>query len=135
MQTKINLNQGHIHLKIDICVNFYIFAEKIKMEIKELLINNIDYLCRERKWTRRDLARKMGIMEASLSRSLKGNPTLGTLEKIAKALDVSIKSLFDDPADVEGFILLNGKPYHFNSREELSSIEIHAKHTGKVVLH
>lgn len=124
MQTKINLNQGHIHLKIDICVNFYIFAEKIKMEIKELLINNIDYLCRERKWTRRDLAKKMGIMEASLSRSLKGNPTLGTLEKIAKALDVSIKSLFEDSNDVEGFVLLKGKAYHFNSLKELMTIEM-----------
>lgn len=90
------------------------------MEIKELLINNIDYLCRERKWSRRDLAKKMGIMEASLSRSLKGNPTLETLEKIAKALDVSIKSLFEDPNDIEGFILIHGKSYHYNSRKELS---------------
>lgn len=97
------------------------------MEIKELLINNIDYLCRERKWSRRDLAKKMGIMEASLSRSLKGNPTLETLEKIAKALDVSIKSLFNDPADVEGFILLNGKPYHFNSLKEFSDLGKYAK--------
>jgi len=94
------------------------------MEIKELLINNIDYLCRERKWTRRDLAQKMGIMEASLSRSLKGNPTLGTLEKIAKALDVSIKSLFEDSNDVEGFVLLKGKAYHFNSLKELMTIEM-----------
>ena len=92
------------------------------MEIKELLINNIDYLCRERKWSRRDLAKKMGIMEASLSRSLKGNPTLETLEKIAKALDVSIKSLFNDPNDVEGFILIRGKSYHYNGRKELSNI-------------
>lgn len=104
------------------------------MGIKELLINNIDYLCRERKWTRRDLAKKMGIMEASLSRSLKGNPTLGTLEKIAKALDVSIKSLFDDPADVEGFILLNGKPYHFNTKEELKSIEQRSLQSSKSIV-
>jgi transcriptional regulator with XRE-family HTH domain len=61
--------------------------------------------------------------EASLSRSLNGNPTLETLEKIAKALDVSIKSLFNDLADVEGFILLHGKPYHFNSLQELNAIE------------
>lgn len=93
------------------------------MDIKEILINNIDFLCRERKWTRRDLAKKMGIMEASLSRSLKGNPTLETLEKIAKALDVSIKSLFDDPDDIEGFILLHGHPYRFNSNTELSAIQ------------
>ena len=93
------------------------------MDTKQLLINNIDRLCDERKWNRRTLAKKIGILEASLSRSLNGNPTLETLEKIAKALDVSIKSLFNDPADVEGFILLNGEPYHFNSQEELNALE------------
>ncbi len=93
------------------------------MNTKELLIKNIDMLCDERKWNRRTLAKKMDIMEASLSRSLNGNPTLDTLDKIAKALDVSIKSLFNDPADVEGFILLNGKVYHFNSKEELHTIQ------------
>lgn len=93
------------------------------MDTKEILIKNIDMLCYERKWNRRALAKKMGIMEASLSRSLNGNPTLETLEKIAKALDVSIKSLFNDPADFEGFVLLHGKPYHFNSLQELNAIE------------
>lgn len=93
------------------------------MDTKELLISNIDRLCAERKWNRRTLATKIGVLEASLSRSLNGNPTLETLEKIAKALDVSIKSLFDDPNDIEGFILLRGKPYHFNNRQELTAFE------------
>ena len=93
------------------------------MDTKELLISNIDRLCTERKLNRRTLAKKMGILEASLSRSLNGNPTLETLEKIAKALDVSIKSLFDDPNDIEGFILLRGTAYHFNNRQELTSFE------------
>jgi len=96
------------------------------MDTKELLISNIDRLCTERKLNRRTLAKKMGILEASLSRSLNGNPTLETLEKIAKALDVSIKSLFEDPNDIEGFILLHGTTYHFNSKEELDKIEKNA---------
>lgn len=62
-------------------------------------------------------------MEAALSRALNGNPQLKTLERIAKALDVSIKSLFDDPNDVEGFILLRGQSYHFNSETELRAIQ------------
>jgi transcriptional regulator with XRE-family HTH domain len=69
----------------------------------------------------------MGIMEAALSRALAGNPQLKTIEKIAKALEVSIKSLFDDPNDIEGFILLNGMPYHFNSKYELTEIERRTK--------
>ena len=85
--------------------NDFVFLRKLTaMDTKEILIKNIDMLCYERKWNRRALAKKMGIMEASLSRSLNGNPTLETLEKIAKALDVSIKSLFNDPADFEGFV-------------------------------
>lgn len=103
---------------------FFVFLRKFTtMDAKELLIKNIDMLCYERKWNRRSLAKKMGIMEASLSRSLNGNPTLETLEKIAKALDVSIKSLFEDPNEVEGFILLKGKTFHFNSQEELQAIQ------------
>lgn len=106
------------------------------MDTKELLISNIDRLCAERKWNRRTLAKKIGVLEASLSRSLNGNPTLETLEKIAKALDVSIKSLFQDPNDIEGFILLRGKPYHFNSKDELDNLERHTPSiiSGKVSL-
>ena len=102
------------------------------MDTKQLLINNIDRLCDERKWNRRTLAKKIGILEASLSRSLNGNPTLETLEKIAKALDVSIKSLFEDPNEVEGFILLKGKTFHFNSQEELQAIQQSATERIKV---
>lgn len=54
---------------------------------------------------------------------------------IAKTLDVSIKSLFNDPGDVEGFVLLKGKSYHFNSREELSFKERQAKPSCMVSLH
>lgn len=104
------------------------------METKVLLNQNIDRLCAEHKWNRRTLAQKMGIMEASLSRSLNGNPTLETLEKLAKALDVSIKSLFDDPDDIEGFILLRGQSHHFNSNAELLSIQQRTKQGIKVSL-
>jgi transcriptional regulator with XRE-family HTH domain len=79
-------------------------------------------LCDERKWNRRELAKKMGIMEASLSRSLNGNPTFETLDKIAKALDVSIKSLFNDSNDVEGFVSIRGSIHRINSREEFEII-------------
>ena len=93
------------------------------MESIEILRNNVYRLCDERGWTQKMLAKKMGVAEPFLSHTLWGNPQLKTLEKISKALDVSIKSLFSDPADVEGFVLLKGKPYHFNSLQEFSAIE------------
>ena len=98
----------------------------------EILNLNVDRLCDERGWSHKRLAKEMGIMEAALSRALNGNPQLKTIEKIAKALDVSIKSLFDDPDDIEGFILLHGKPYHFNNLQELNAIESKEK-AAKVI--
>ena len=93
------------------------------MDTLDVLRHNVERLCNERGWTQKRLAKEMGVAEPFLSRTLWGNPQLKTLEKIAKALDVSIKSLFDDPDDIEGFILLKGKLYHFNSMEELQSFQ------------
>lgn len=101
---------------------FVSLKKKSGMDNLQILNLNVDRFCNERGWTHKRLAKEMGIMEAALSRALAGNPQLKTIEKIAKALDVSIKSLFDDPDNIEGFILQHGRPYHFNSREELDNI-------------
>ena len=104
------------------------------MDTLEVLKQNVERLCNERGWTQKRLAKEMGVAEPFLSRTLSGNPQLKTLEKIAKALDVSIKSLFDDPDNIEGFILQHGKPYHFNSQEELNTIEKKRCHSLKIKL-
>lgn len=70
----------------------------------------------------KDLAADMGIDPASLTRALNGNARLDTTEKMATALGVSMKSLFEQLDDVEGFIRIRGKVYQFNSREELNKI-------------
>ena len=41
---------------------------------------------------------------------------------IAKALDVSIKSLFEDPVAIEGFVSVGGKVQRFNSVKEFDGI-------------
>ena len=58
----------------------------MSMRIKEIL--------KERGQTQKDLALKMGVAEISLSRSINGNPSLETLQKIADALEVEISELF-----------------------------------------
>lgn len=45
--------------------------------------------------TQKALAEKMGVTENSLSLSLKRTPSVGTLEKISKALQVDIRELFE----------------------------------------
>ena len=70
----------------------------------------------------KDLAADMGIDPASLTRALNGNARLDTIEKIANALGVSMKSMFEPLDDVEGYIRIKGKVYQFNSRIELNEI-------------
>lgn len=64
----------------------------------------------------------MGIDPASLTRALNGNARLDTVQKIATALGVSMKSLFEPMDDVEGFIRIRGNVFQFNSREELDTL-------------
>jgi len=54
----------------------------------------IKELCKERGILIKDLAKKVGITDVGLRQSLNGNPTIGTLEKIADALGVEVAELF-----------------------------------------
>jgi len=64
----------------------------------------------------------MGIDPASLTRALNGNARFDTIEKIANALGVSMKSLFEPMDDVEGFIRIGERVYQFNNRNELNNL-------------
>lgn len=102
----------------------YIFALKIETKMEKILSLNVKRLCKEQGKQQKDLALEMGIDPASLTRALNGNARLDTIEKIALALHVNIKSLFDpiDEEAVEGYVKIRGRIYQFNSREELSVI-------------
>ena len=90
----------------------------------DILAENIKRLCKLRKKQLKDLASDMEIDPASLNRAMYGNARLDTIEKMAIALGVSIKSLFDpiDDDTVEGYIKIKGKIYHFFSRSELEKL-------------
>jgi len=45
-----------------------------------------------------DLAKKLGVTRITLTRNIKGNPTIETLERIAAALNVPVIELFERPA-------------------------------------
>ena len=72
----------------------------------------------------KDLAQDMDIDASSLTRAMYGNARLDTIEKMAVALSVSVKSLFEPMGDeaVEGFIKIRGKIYQFNCRSELENL-------------
>lgn len=62
-----------------------------------------------------DVARKAGLLQTNLNKAINidGNPTIETLERIAKALDVEVYELFTDelPTKPEGLVLLSGQTY------------------------
>lgn len=92
--------------------------------MEKVLAENVKRLCKEQKKQLKDLASEMGVDPASLNRAMYGNARLDTIEKMATALGVSIKSLFApiDDDTVEGYIKIKGKIYQFNSKEELEKL-------------
>lgn len=92
--------------------------------MEKILSTNVKRLCKQQGKQLKDLALEMGIDPASLTRALNGNARLDTIEKIASALHVNVKSLFDqmDEEAVEGYIKIKGAIYQFNSKEELNFI-------------
>lgn len=88
----------------------------------KILADNVKRICKEQGKQLKDLAGEMGVDPASLTRALNGNARLDTIEKIANALGVSMKSLFEPLDDVEGFIRVGGQVLQFNNRMELNAI-------------
>ena len=61
----------------------------MELRIKEIL--------KEKGILQKELAEKLGITDIALRASLKGNPTIGTLERVSTALNVPISELFEQP--------------------------------------
>jgi transcriptional regulator with XRE-family HTH domain len=86
----------------------------MKLRVKQIL--------KDKQITQKELADRMGMLPESLTRILGGNPTMQTLENMAKALKLSIGDLFDDEKvekKINGYIEFNDKIYKINSIEDL----------------
>jgi DNA-binding Xre family transcriptional regulator len=90
--------------------------------MEKVLADNVKRICKEHGIQLKDLAGKMGIDPASLTRALNGNARFDTIERIASALGVSMKSLFEPLDDVEGYIRIGERVYQFNSKQELLNL-------------
>lgn len=89
----------------------------MKLRVKEI--------CKSLKITQKELAERMGMLPESLNRILSGgNPTLMTLQNIAKSLDVNVSDLFDDdPTEkkINGFLEVDGVIYKISSISQLDN--------------
>ena len=90
--------------------------------MENILSQNVRRICKEQKIQLKELAAKMGVDPAALTRALGGNARLDTIQKMANALGVSMKSLFEPINDVEGYIRIGKQVYQFNNRKELEEL-------------
>ena len=111
-------------------LNTIIFVHIIKYSIFVLLHQifnimelRIKEICKEKGILQKELADKIGVTDIASRASLKGNPTVGTLEKVAKALDVTITELFAAPNnELYGLVQYKGLTYKIDSREALENL-------------
>ena len=90
----------------------------MKLRIEEIMV--------EKGLRKAEVARKAGLVQSNLNKAINtdGNPTVETLERIAKALEVEVYELFTDafPSVPKGLILLNGQTYGLVSIPALPTI-------------
>lgn len=81
----------------------------------------IKELCKEKGITQKDLAEKSGFSRVGLAKAISGNPTIGTLQKVADALGVDFLELFaPSKADFTAIIDYGGELRRFDSVEDLA---------------
>lgn len=86
----------------------------MKLRIKEI--------CKEKGILQKELAEKIGVTDIALRASLKGNPTIGTLEKVANALNVRVTELFEEPTNISGYIEIDGIIKKVTSKDDIQKI-------------
>lgn len=85
-------------------------------------------ICKEIGITQKQLAERTKMSEVGLSKAINGNPTLETLKKIAKSLEVPITDLFTAKEPISGIIIINGVTHRIESFNQLE--RICRSHTG-----
>lgn len=85
--------------------------------------NRVIEICKQRGISLSELASQIGIKQSNLSKSLKGNPTIGTLEDIAKCLNVKIYELFEEnESNVKGYLEVGNEIRKINGVKDLLPI-------------
>lgn len=93
---------------------------------------SVRMLCRKQGITMRQLAEKMQIAPESLSRAINGNPTLSTIQSIAKNLNVEVSSLFQTQltqTDLTAIVVWRGKTLVTDSANSLLYFATEIKNT------
>ena len=87
--------------------------KEMELRVKEL--------CKERGLRMSDLADRMGVDQANLTSSLKGNPTLSRIQDVARALGVEVSELFSKKKsndDIDAFVDMGGEVSHITGIQD-----------------
>lgn len=78
-------------------------------------------ILKEKGITQEELAQMIGVTRSSLIKTIDGNPTIETLQKIADALDVTVPELFAPQSESSFTALIDneGELRRFDSADEL----------------
>lgn len=83
----------------------------------------IKEICQERGMSISDIAQELNMDASNLNKSLKKNPTLSTLEAVAKVLKISVAELFvKADEETEGYVNLGGSVYSIRKTHNALSI-------------
>jgi DNA-binding Xre family transcriptional regulator len=85
----------YFFFKLDI--SKYLLLSLQKKIIKRIMELRIKEIIKSKGLTMQEFSDKLGIARVNLTKTINGNPTKDTLEKIAAALDVPVTELFDPP--------------------------------------
>ncbi len=88
----------------------------MELRIKELI--------KSKGFTMQEFADKLGIARVNLTKTINGNPTMETLQKIATALNVQVWELFtaSTTGEINGFVEYRGTIYKIQSKEDLQQL-------------
>ncbi len=66
-------------------------------------------ICKERGITMTELTERLGISLSALTQTINGNPTIGKVKEIAKALDVDYLELLEEKTDIKILVEYQGE--------------------------
>lgn len=80
-------------------------------------------ICKEKGITIQKLAEKMNISRVGLSQHINGNPSVEVLERIAGALNIEVRDLFEKSStEVVGAVRIGGDTHVINSKEDIKKL-------------
>lgn len=86
-------------------------------------MENIDRILKQKKLTKKNLAKRMGISRGNLYRIINGNPTLENVNKLALGLEIPVWQLFAGSESVfNGYVEFQETTFRIQTIQDLQKL-------------